>query len=89
MRVFIKGKTNWARTAIKDKKSVIVERKTYGYGRGHSYDIDNVKLAEEMIDRDIAVPWKKDKHPIPKAEKLANIAKAKTAVKAKTGSIAK
>lgn len=82
MRVFIKGKPNWARTAIRDKKSVIVERKAYGYARGHSYDIENEKLVEEMIDREIAVPWKKDKHPIPKAEKQANIAKAKIAAKA-------
>jgi len=66
---------------VVDKKSAIVEKKAYGYARGQSYDIEDAKLAAEMIDREIAVPWKEGKHPIPKTEVLAEIAKKKAPAK--------
>jgi hypothetical protein len=86
MKVFIKGKPNWARVAVKDGKRVIVERKAYGYAMGHSYDIAEAE-AKEMIDREIAVVWSAAKgHPITsdefKAAATAKQVKAKAAPKA-------
>ncbi len=85
MRLYIKGKTNWVKMGVKDGKKVIVEKKAYGYARGQSYDIEDKALAEEMLDREIAVVWKSGKHRVPKAIVLAENAKKKAAkTKAKT-----